>query len=150
MCTYLNLSLCGVMDGRKRRGRPGIFPAIFVFFLHPMKGHLQFFSTFFSATKFPHFCYFFQPYPVDPYSAMCTYLHLSLCGVMDGRKRRGRPGIFPAIFCFFSPSHICFFSPYHICFFSPSHEGSPTIFLHVFFGHRISTFLLFFLFCRLP
>ena len=72
-----------------------------------------------------------QPYPVDPYSAICTYLHLFLCGVMGGRKRRGRPGILPATFCFFSPSH----------------KGSPTFFFHVFFGHRISTFLVVFCFC---
>ena len=42
-----------------------------------------------------------QPYPVDPHSAMCTYLHLFLCGVMGGRRRRGRPGILPAIFVVF-------------------------------------------------
>ena len=32
-----------------------------------------------------------QPYPVDPYSAISnehTYSHLSLCGVMGDRKRR--------------------------------------------------------------
>ena len=43
-----------------------------------------------------------QPYSVDPYSAICTYLHLSLCGVMGGRKRRGRPGILPTFFYFLS------------------------------------------------
>ena len=54
---YLHLFVCVVMDGRKRRGRPGILPAFFVFFLHPVKGHLQLFlSTFFSATGFPRFC----------------------------------------------------------------------------------------------
>ena len=77
-----------------------------------------------------------QPYPVDPYSAICTYLRLSSCGVMGGRKRRGRPGILPAIFCFSSPSH----------------KGAPTIFLHVFFGLIISISIVVFcfLFCRLP
>ena len=54
----MHLSLCGVMGGRKHRGRPRILPAIYIFFLHPIKGHLQFFSTFFSATEFPHFCSF--------------------------------------------------------------------------------------------
>ena len=41
-----------------------------------------------------------QPHPVDPYSAMCTYLHLSLCGVMGGRKLWGRPAILPAIYIY--------------------------------------------------
>ena len=48
-----------------------------------------------------------QPYPVDPYSAMCsTYSHLSLCGVMGGRKRRGGadPVYSPLFFVFFSIS----------------------------------------------
>ena len=61
-----------------------------------------------------------QPYPVDPYSAMCnerTYSRLSLSGVTGDTKRRGRPGILPAIF-------------------SPSHKGPPTILLHVFFRPR--------------
>ena len=70
-----------------------------------------------------------QPYPVDPYSAMYndrTFSHLSLYGVMGGRKSRGGgPGILPAIFYFFSPSH----------------KGPPVILLYVFFGHGISILL---------
>ena len=58
MCTYLHLSLCGVMGSIKCRGRSGILPATYCFFLHPIKGHLQFCSTFFSFTEFPHFCSF--------------------------------------------------------------------------------------------
>ena len=53
--TYSHISLCGVMGSRKCRGRPCILPAIFCFFLHPIKDRLQFcstfFSTFFSATE---------------------------------------------------------------------------------------------------
>ena len=61
---------------------------------------------------------------------MCTYLHLFLFEVIGGKKRRGRPGILPAIFVFFSTSD----------------KGSPTICFHVFFGHRISTFWYLFFF----
>ena len=48
-----------MMGGRKRRGRPGILPAFYSFFFSPShKESLQFFSTFFSATEFPHSCSF--------------------------------------------------------------------------------------------
>ena len=50
--TYLHLSLRGVMGGRKRRGRRGILPAILFHFFHPIKGHLQLFSTFFRPRNF--------------------------------------------------------------------------------------------------
>ena len=43
-----------------RQKMPGLTrytPRYFLFcFLHPIKGHLQFCSLFFSATEFPHFC----------------------------------------------------------------------------------------------
>ena len=38
------------------------------------------------------------------------------------------------------------YSPLFFVFFSPSHKGPPTVYLHVFFGHRIFTFLSFYLF----
>ena len=56
---YSHRCSCGVMSCRKRRGWPGMLPSIFLFFSpHPIKGYLQFYSTFFSATEFPHFCSF--------------------------------------------------------------------------------------------
>ena len=59
ICTYFHLSLCGVIGGRNAGVDPVRTSPFFVcFFLHPIKGHLQFFYTFFSATEFPHFCVF--------------------------------------------------------------------------------------------
>ena len=39
------------------------------------------------------------------HTLLCVHTCTCLCAVMGGRKIRGRPGIFPAIFVFLSPSH---------------------------------------------
>ena len=49
--TYSHLSLCGMMGCRNAWVDPVYSPLFFVFFLHIIKGHLQFCSTFFSATE---------------------------------------------------------------------------------------------------
>ena len=62
--TYSHQSLCGVMSSRKGRGRPGVLPTIFcVFFLHPIKGHLQFCSAFFRRRNFHIFVVVFFVLP---------------------------------------------------------------------------------------
>ena len=56
--TYILAPLFVRRDGlQKTPGSTRYTPRYFLcFFLHPIKGHLQFFSTFLSATEFPHFC----------------------------------------------------------------------------------------------